>query len=153
MDKDFRLEQAKTFILEGNVQSALYRVVSYLQDKEVYDQRPYQEPVKVRVERPKTLEQESGLVGRLPDTESPIKVNLSGVGTDSMTPMTQPSLQSGRGTTTQSHVEQVLKCAHHWEEWTGLHKVNGHRLFYCYQCTNAWRLDDKILVPVAQPPN
>lgn len=74
------------------------------------------EPVKVRVERPKTLEQESGLTEPPQDMESPIKVNLSGVGTDSMTPQTQPSLQSDQGTMTQSHVEQVLKCVHQWHK-------------------------------------
>lgn len=215
MDKDFRLEQAKTFILEGNVQSALYRVVSYLQDKEVYDQRPYQEPVKVRVERTKlfqpedfltgpmtirmtaeewwnyqrykdslqvkpSLEQESGLEkpdtwGQMAakiendyldskmgmrigfkeppqDTESPIKVNLSGVGTDSMTPMTRPSLQSGHGTMTQSHVEQVLKCVH--EQLQALYIPRGTTfILQFYKCETCYALlyTDKTVVRAAVP--
>lgn len=111
MDK---LEQATEQLLSLNVNGAVLQLISYLKDLEK------KEPVKVRVERPKTLEQESGLEkpvtwGQMAakiendyldskmgmrigfkeppqDTESPMKDSHLGVGLASIPPAIPQSL-------------------------------------------------------------
>lgn len=73
------------------LQQTVSDLFRYLIEKED-EQKEEKEPVKVGVERPKTLEQESGLVGRLPDMESPMKDSHLGVGLASIPPAIPQSL-------------------------------------------------------------